>query len=158
MTGRIHVRGQGGQVVALDLPLHPDIAKRLERGQLRRVKPDGSLYEEHERPLDAPDLPENRPALSALKPAWVGWAVKNGMPVDEAERATKDDLIEKFGVKHEAQETDEQRAAREATEAEEAAKAQAELDQTKADAAEAGVSDEGTVDEIRARIAEKQNQ
>jgi hypothetical protein len=152
VTGQIHVQGTGGQVVALDLPLHPDVAKRLERGQLRRVKSDGSLYAEHERPLDAPDLPDKRPALSALKPEWVGWAVKNGMAVDEAEALTKPDLIEKFGAKHDVEETDEERAAREQAEADEAAKAAADLEQAKADAATAGVSDEGTVEEIRARI------
>lgn len=98
MTDRIHVQGQGGQVVALDLPLHPDVAKRLQRGALRRVKPDGTLYDEAERPLDAPNLPDSRPAINDVKAQWVGWAVKNGMGVDDAEAATKADLISLYGV------------------------------------------------------------
>lgn len=97
MTEQIHVQGSGGQIILLDLPLHPDVAKRLEKGLLRRVKADGSLYVEGERPVDVPDLPDSRPAVNDQKGRWVGWAVVNGMTVDDAEALTKTDLIERFG-------------------------------------------------------------
>jgi len=46
----IHLRGEGGGVFEMTLPLHPDIAKRHEAGLLQRVNPDGSAYEEEPAP------------------------------------------------------------------------------------------------------------
>lgn len=37
------------------------------------------------------------PNRSATKADWVEWAVRHGMPAEEAEAATKDDLIHQFG-------------------------------------------------------------
>jgi hypothetical protein len=42
----IHLLGEGGAVWKMTLPLNPHIAKRYEAGDLVRVNPDGSLYEE----------------------------------------------------------------------------------------------------------------
>lgn len=97
MADVIHVRSEGGVVIPMTLPLHPDIAKRLERGRIHRVHPDGTTW--RETPTDdVPSLPTERPALAASKAAWVGWAVANGMPSDDAEAATKSDLIDRFGT------------------------------------------------------------
>lgn len=42
MAETIHVRGEGGAVWEMDLPLQPDVAKRVAAGTLIRVNPDGS--------------------------------------------------------------------------------------------------------------------
>ena len=161
----IHILGEGGGVFELSLPLHETIADKLTKGVVRRVNSDGTPYDEHARPAGT-EPTDKRPAVSALKDVWVVWAVaeseRRGEPitVDDAQALNKDVLIERYGTeqepstdpehgKHEVDETDEQRAEREAGE---------QLEQAKAEATEAGVSDEGTVDEIRARITEKQNQ
>ncbi|PJN24058.1 hypothetical protein [Kitasatospora sp. CB02891] len=94
MTDTIHVRGEGGTVIAMDLPLHEAIANRLATGQLQRVDADG-------RPLagdPAPDLPDKPPAQGAPKAAWIDWATAQGADPDEAEAMTKGDLIEKYGT------------------------------------------------------------
>jgi len=44
MSESIHVRGEGGAVWEMGLPLRPDHAKRLASGALVRVNPDGSGY------------------------------------------------------------------------------------------------------------------
>lgn len=94
----IFVRGEGGSIFKLDLPLHETIADRLAKGYIVRVQnEDGDPYvPEPEAPV-VPEPPKERPALSANKPEWVAWAGVQGMPLDDAEALTKDDLIEKFG-------------------------------------------------------------
>lgn len=99
MADVIHVLGEGGSVFRLALPLQSDIARRIERGHLRRVNPDGSPFEEHQRPQDGvPQLPTECPALSATKAQWVGYAVAQGMTPDDAEALTRTDLIDRFAV------------------------------------------------------------
>lgn len=93
----IHVLGEGGSVIAMDLPLPEAIAERLAKGLLRRVEEDGSPYAGPADP-DVPSVPDKAPAASAPKSAWVGWAVANGADPDEAEAMTKSDLIEAFGA------------------------------------------------------------
>lgn len=44
MADTIHVRGEGGTVWEMDLPLRPDHAERLADGRLTRVNADGSSY------------------------------------------------------------------------------------------------------------------
>ncbi|MEV7584395.1 hypothetical protein [Streptomyces erythrochromogenes] len=44
MAETIYVRGEGGAIIAMDLPLPEGIAERYERGQLPRVHSDGSPY------------------------------------------------------------------------------------------------------------------
>lgn len=75
---------------ALGLPLHEDIVSRLHKGHLRRVNKDGSDYVEA--------VERTRPAVNAAKAEWVSWAVHKGELPDDAEAATKTDLIEKYGL------------------------------------------------------------
>ncbi|MER7363578.1 hypothetical protein [Nonomuraea wenchangensis] len=75
----------------MDLPLSEVMQEKAVKGYLKRVNPDGTPYVE---PVE--QAPE-RPAKTAKKAEWVGWAVHNGMDPDEADAMTKDDLVEKFG-------------------------------------------------------------
>lgn len=101
MAETIHVLDEGGGVQAMDLPLHPAIAERMTKGMIRRCNPDGSPWEEPDEQAEGgaqvPTTPTERPADSARKPVWVGWAVACGAKPDEAEALTKPDLIEKYG-------------------------------------------------------------
>ncbi|MCG6499458.1 hypothetical protein [Kitasatospora sp. A2-31] len=97
MPDTIHVRGEGGMVIAMDLPLPEPIAERLVKGQLTRVNEDGSPYVEA--PTEGvPSLPDKPPAKTDPKATWVGWAVANGADPDEADGMTKGDLIEAYGA------------------------------------------------------------
>ncbi|MFC8494715.1 hypothetical protein ACFUJU_28765 [Streptomyces sp. NPDC057235] len=44
MAKTIHVRGEGGAVIKMDLPLPESIQERFDRGLIRRVNADGSPY------------------------------------------------------------------------------------------------------------------
>jgi TATA-binding protein-associated factor Taf7 len=92
----VFIRGEGGSIFKMDLPLHETIQDRLLKGYLTRVNEDGSSYVEGQD--ETPALPTERPAISASKATWVGWAVHEGMTPDDAEALTKTDLIEKFGA------------------------------------------------------------
>ncbi|MCU1408468.1 MAG: hypothetical protein JWM23_548 [Microbacteriaceae bacterium] len=92
----VFIRGEGGSIFKMDLPLHETIEDRLLKGYLTRVNEDGSSYVEGQD--ETPALPTERPAISASKATWVGWAVHEGMTPDDAEALTKTDLIEKFGA------------------------------------------------------------
>lgn len=93
----VFIKGSGGGIVEMSLPLHETVAEMLAKGQARRVHADGTPYDENLRPDGVPGLPTTRPALNAVKAEWVGWAVANGSTVDDAEALTKQDLIERFG-------------------------------------------------------------
>jgi len=96
-TPHVFIRGEAGAVFKLDLPLSEPIQDRLLKGYLTRVADaDGSPYVEGG--SDIPTLPTERPAINAPKAQWVGWAVAQGMTPDDAEAATKQDLIEKYGA------------------------------------------------------------
>jgi hypothetical protein len=83
------IRGEGGSVFKLDLPLHEAIEQRLHKGYLVRVNKDGTDW--------TGDTPERvRPPMNAPKIDWVAWAVHNGELPDDAEALTKTDLIEKY--------------------------------------------------------------
>lgn len=110
MADTIHILGEGGAVFELALPLHETITDRLASGHLRRVQADGSPYVESDLPTGVPSLPESRPALNAVKADWVGWAVVQGMAPDDAEAATKQDLIERFGTTSEPEKRAEDKA------------------------------------------------
>lgn len=85
--------GEGGVVWPLDVPLTEPILEKITKGYLRRVNEDGSPWVP-----PAPVADEPRPAPSAVKPDWVGYAVRvHGLNPDEADGMTKADLIEKFG-------------------------------------------------------------
>ena len=92
MAETIHVRGEGGAVWEMDLPLPDGVAQRLERGDLARVNEDGSPYEE---PAD--EVPDGPPAKTASKAEWVAYASRWHDNREELEGMTKAELIKGFG-------------------------------------------------------------
>ncbi|MFE4697284.1 hypothetical protein ACFRIC_09340 [Streptomyces sp. NPDC056738] len=110
MAETIYLRGEGGGIHAMDLPLPEPIEERLRKGMLQRVNEDGTPYIEpsSEDATDAgkvpapgaqvPGLPLTEPAKTAVKADWVGWAVVKGATPEEADGMTKADLIEKYGT------------------------------------------------------------
>lgn len=99
MSESIYIKGEGGMVIKMDLPLPSHIAQRLTKGQIHRVNADGTPYTglESAGPVQGPPL--TQPAQSAQKADWVGWAVVCGADAEEADAMTKADLIEKYGQK-----------------------------------------------------------
>jgi hypothetical protein len=102
MAETIYIRGEGGGIHPMDLPLPEPIQERLTKGMLQRVNEDGTPYVESD-----PAEPEGRkpfttpltePAKTANKPEWVGWAVVKGADPEEADGMTKADLVEKYGT------------------------------------------------------------
>lgn len=103
------LRLESGIVMKYDLPLHETLIDQLRVGRIHevasldsteippvriaKIDPNGQPFEPK-----APGLPTERPAVKDNKPAWVGWAVANGMPIDDAEALTKDQLIDQFGL------------------------------------------------------------
>lgn len=99
----IFIRGEGGSIFKLDLPLHESIEERLSKGYIVRVaNADGEAYVEGADTPKVAELPKKRPGLKASKKSWVGWAVAQGMTPDDAEALTVTDLIEKFGTEPQA--------------------------------------------------------
>jgi hypothetical protein len=96
----VYLRGAGGIVWAHALPLPVEIEKQMTRQELVRVNADGSDWVDEATGV-APAVA--RPADSALKPEWVGYAVwlseQRGEPisVDTADAMTKADLIARYG-------------------------------------------------------------
>jgi hypothetical protein len=90
-------RGAGGGVFEMDLPLAEPYQYQAARGQLVRVNPDGSSYQAEA--VDSDSGPARRPAVNATKNEWVGYAVSQGMAVDDADAMTKAELVERFGEK-----------------------------------------------------------
>lgn len=99
----IHVRGEGGQVIKMDLPLPEAIQDRLTKGMIRQVNADGSpssgpapqpaATAQEGSALTAGRTP--RPAVNARKAEWVGWAVgAHGMDPEDADALSKADLME----------------------------------------------------------------
>lgn len=96
----MHLKGAGGVVWEFTPPLSEAVQHQLTRHELLRVNPDGSPWVEPE--TGEPAVVE-RPADSALKAEWVGYAVwkseRAGEPIghDAADAMTKAELIAKFG-------------------------------------------------------------
>ena len=92
-------RGEGGAVWEMDLPLSEDMQVQLLKGRLMRVNQDGSTYTEL--PADGAEAEpevEAPPAANAPKAAWIGYVHRvHGLPLDEAEALTKNDLMELAG-------------------------------------------------------------
>ena len=101
MTDTAWFRGEGGGVWEMSLPLPEHQQQKVHKGQLVRVNPDGTDWTapaaEPPDPAVVPQPVTARPAVNASKADWVGWAVHNGAPAEEAEAMTKADLIEKYG-------------------------------------------------------------
>jgi hypothetical protein len=111
-TKSVFVRGEGGTVFELDLPLHDTIVEKLQKGYVRRVKnAKGDPYTgsdpipgQNDEEDEVPALPTERPAVNAPKAEWVGWSVfeseRRGEPItpDAADALTKDDLIAQYGT------------------------------------------------------------
>jgi hypothetical protein len=133
----IHIRGEGGSVFLLDLPLHESIEHKLLKGIVQRVNADGSPYA-GDGPAAA-GLPTSRPANGAVKAVWVGWAVACGAATEAADGMTKADLIDAYGDAKPPIEPDGAAAAEQAAEAA-AAAAQAAADKAAADAAAAAAA------------------
>lgn len=97
MPKTVHILGEGGAVFEMALPLSEPIQDRLTKGYLKRVNADGTPFVEAEEKV--------KPAPYASKGEWVGWAVHltkdtdSPLSPDDAEAMTKNDLIERFGVR-----------------------------------------------------------
>ncbi|MFE5544566.1 hypothetical protein ACFQ71_12190 [Streptomyces sp. NPDC056534] len=92
MAETIHVRGEGGAVIAMDLPLPESIQERYDAGLLQRVHPDGTPWFQaaaaEPAPPAVPDGPV-RPGATARKPEWVAWAVAaHAMSAEDADALT----------------------------------------------------------------------
>ncbi|MGM9380338.1 hypothetical protein [Streptomyces antibioticus] len=116
MAETIYLRGEGGGIHAMDLPLPEPIEERLRKGMLQRINADGTPYVEPpagpeegaERRTGGSQVPGpgqqvtgpplTEPAKNASKTDWVGWAVVNGADAEEADGMTKADLIEKYST------------------------------------------------------------
>lgn len=96
MADTILVRGEGGSIFEMSLPLHEAIADKLRRGQITEVDGKGAKVQTPSEGV--PGLPTERPSLKAHKAEWVGWAVAQGMKPDDAEAASKTDLVEKYAT------------------------------------------------------------
>jgi hypothetical protein len=87
----VFIRGEGGAIFEMSLPLSEAIEERLTKGYLRRVQnAAGDPWDGKEK--------QTVPPPYATKIAWVSWAVYNGMDPDDADALTRRDLIEKYGV------------------------------------------------------------
>lgn len=94
MGETIHVRGEGGVLWEMDLPLPEGAAHRLANGDLKRVNADGSAYEPEG---DDQTMTPAKPAKSAKQGAWVDYAVSLGADRDEVKDLSRGDLVEKYG-------------------------------------------------------------
>lgn len=113
MAESIHVRGEGGTVIEMDLPLPSHIAQRLLSGRIHRVNADGSPYipdPEYADPLGhvpgqvpdpgqvVPGLPTTEPPRNAAQPAWAGWAVVKGADPEVANGMSRAQLIDTYAT------------------------------------------------------------
>lgn len=115
MAETIRIRGEGGLVWEVDLPLPHGFEHRLNTGDLVQVDEDDNPIPRAEPTDPGPEDPEDldpedpdlkdpvdpyatpRPDDKALKPAWVTYAVSKGCPVNDANGFTTAELIEKYG-------------------------------------------------------------
>ncbi|KUN92038.1 hypothetical protein [Streptomyces caeruleatus] len=103
MAETIYVRGEGGAIFVMDLPLPEAIADRLAKGQIKRVNKDGSPYS-GAAPAPGPAAEQGsaltegavpRPGARASKDDWVLWAMAtHAIPETDAEAMTKAQLQE----------------------------------------------------------------
>ncbi|GAA3854238.1 hypothetical protein GCM10023084_05540 [Streptomyces lacrimifluminis] len=102
MAETIYVRGEGGAIIAMDLPLPEAIQERFDRGLIQRVNEDGTPYAVAPAPKPKPAkgsvLTEGlvpRPGFRAGKDDWVLWAMAvHALPEADAQAMTKAQLQE----------------------------------------------------------------
>ena len=97
MSRTIHIRGEGGAIIEMELPLHETISDKLRQGHVSRVNPDGTPFQLAEGEDPSPSVEGLRPKDNAVKADWVAWAVSCGEAVESASAMTKATLIEQFG-------------------------------------------------------------
>lgn len=90
----VYVRGEGGSIFKLDLPLHETIEDKIVKGVMQRVNADGTPYAGGSDGVAAP--PTSAPAKSAAKGDWVAWAVVCGATPDDAAALSKQDLVDAY--------------------------------------------------------------
>lgn len=98
----IHLRGENGAVLYFDGAALPEgIAHRVGRGDLTRVNPDGTPWDDASQGSAAEpspgDLPPDAPPLPSVREnraVWTEFAVSQGMDRAEAASLTKAQLIE----------------------------------------------------------------
>jgi hypothetical protein len=97
---QIHVRGESGAVMYFDRAALPEgIQSRINRGDLVRVNPDGSPWDDSTPEITDEQPPDGAPALPdarANRAAWVEFGVEQGMDRTEANSLTKQQLIKEF--------------------------------------------------------------
>lgn len=110
MAETIYVRGEGGAVIAMDLPLPEGIQERYDSGLIQRVHSDGSPWHtaavpQTSAPVDPdgeqsetelpPAADAGRPGVNASKAEWIAYVVKSGrLSAEDAANYTKADLID----------------------------------------------------------------
>lgn len=107
MAKTIHVRGEGGAIIAMDLPLPEPIQERLAKGLIQQVNPDGSpltgapesaqsgTEAEGEQSSDLTAGRPPRPGVNATKAEWIAYVVGQGrLSAEDAANYTKTDLID----------------------------------------------------------------
>ncbi|MFM9643563.1 hypothetical protein [Streptomyces turgidiscabies] len=104
MAETIYVRGEGGAIIAMDLPLPEAIQERFDRGLIQRVNEDGTPYAVAPVPVRAPAPAKDsaltagqvpRPGARAGKDDWVLWAMAvHALPEADAQAMTKAQLQE----------------------------------------------------------------
>lgn len=99
----VYLQGEGGAIFTWDrakLAKHPPIQQRIEKGHIRLVNADGSRLgsQAADQESASVDGAPARPGERAVKAEWVTYAVNTlGMDPDDAEAATKQDLIDLAG-------------------------------------------------------------
>jgi len=96
----IHLRGESGAVLYFSdgAALHEGIMHRISRGDLVRINPDGTPWDDStpeitdDKPPDAPPLP----GVRENRAVWVEFAISQGMDRAEAANLIKAQLIEEF--------------------------------------------------------------
>jgi hypothetical protein len=110
MAESIYVRGEGGSIILMDLPLPEAIQQRFDAGLIVRVNEDGSAWSDSApEPTPEPDVEDAdelakddvgpvRPDRANPKARWVEYAqLVSDLTREEAEALNKVELITRFG-------------------------------------------------------------
>ena len=110
MADSVWMRGEGGSVIKMDLPLPEAIQQRVDAGMIVRVNEDGSAWSdstpeptpepasEDAAELARDDVGPVRPERANPKSRWVEYAqLVSDLTREEAEALTKAELISRFG-------------------------------------------------------------